>query len=185
MLDALVATRCAATLSADVRSRVSPLLRPCRKCGESLPVSAFSPDRCAPMGLDSWCRACRAADKRARTASATSARIPWILGLACPHDVATSILGALRLHYGGRPARLLTDLRRTLADDCDAETRVNAMLTLLALREIADAIARPPFDPAMAPEALALLPQAEWEQLVERVESLRRKRKNPPAARSD
>jgi hypothetical protein len=162
-------------LCAVASSPTRPVTHQCRKCGLVLSGDRFSPDPDAPGGLDSWCRDCRNAVERSRRAVERAGRTPTVLGTSEPEPLLTAVLGALRLHYDGRPARLLTDLRATLRD-LDPADRVNAMLTLLALREIGVALKSRPMTGDMLELALDSLPDAEWQRLAER----QAKRRAPP-----
>lgn len=104
---------------------------------------------------------------------ARSEREPQAIGLTTGESLSAAVLGALRLHYDGRPARLLTDLRLALAD-ADPVTRLNAGLTLLALREIAAAIQRIPSGSIEA--IIDDLPDSEWNRIADRQAS----RRKPP-----
>jgi hypothetical protein len=141
--------------------------RRCTICGLELPFAAFSPSPGLIGGVDPRCRSCHAAARRARTAQERLRRCPTALGTSEPEPLLTAVLGALRLHYDGRPARLLTDLRATLRD-LDPADRVNAMLTLLALREIGVALKSRPMTGDMLELALDSLPDADWQRLAER-----------------
>lgn len=143
---------------------VASLTRVCRNCGHDLPAVAFSTDPSNADGYDRWCLDCRNAAGRHRRAVERSRRIPDVSGHSEPEPLLTAVLGALRLHYDGRPARLLADLRATLRD-VDAADRVNAMLTLLTLREIGAALKNRPISGDLLAFGLSAMPDADWQAL--------------------
>lgn len=130
----------AAAVSDAVPATVDASGRRCTKCGAVKPIASFGVDRKSTDGVNRRCReCCRLSDRRVRASQIVASRVdraPVVLGLSDADDVSTAVLGVLRERYNGRPVLLLDDLRRTMAD-ADPADRLNAMLTLLALRELA------------------------------------------------
>lgn len=151
--------------------------RVCHKCGVAKTADCYGVDRATADGLNEICRTCRRlSDHSARAALAVQGRVqrvPRVLGLILAEDVVASILGALRMAYDGRLCDMLTDLRLTLAGSVPVQ-RLNAMLTLLALREIGIAVQS--FPPVDVTEAVDMLPDVEWRRLAAR----QAKRRSPP-----
>lgn len=145
----------------------------CLYCGADKPLASFARSPQNAHGVDSRCRDCRRLLSRRRRRLERSQRVPDVSGLSDGPALSTAVLGALRTHYDGRPVRLLSDLRLSLLDS-DPVTRVNAGLTMLALREIGLAIERIPSESIEA--ILDSLPDAEWQRLAER----QAKRRAPP-----